>query len=672
MTINASPRGAGAVLSVSALASISVLFVAPVQAQSQAGAEKTLPPIIVTATRFQSAQQEQPIAAQVITAEEIRASSAITVSEVLSKLGGVHTRINFTGLSDTPIDLRGFGMTGDQNTLVLLNGQRISENEGATARISAIPVNAIERIEILRGSGAVLYGAGATGGTINIITRSPIASPLTGSASVLGGSHGLRDVRAGMQVGQSNWGLSLNAQHYENDNYRQNNHAEQSAVGGELRFGSREDFVALGINADDQKARLPGARTEAQLSSDRRGASTPNDYLNSESQMFTVRSEKRVGEFTLAMDASRRDKKTELFNESAFGSSLARTDVGVTTFSPRILWTTQIARIHNQLTAGFDWSDWSYENDTLGTGFAPSLDETGKQKNKAFYLRDEMRFATGTRISLGGRRENVDQISHERLVPNPESSVEHSLSAYELALQQEIGAGFSAYGRIGRSFRVANIDENRCLFAPCADLLKPQRSQDKELGMQWGGKTAGFRAGVFEMDIEDEIHYNQLTFSNMNLSPTRHRGLELEGKVVLGNKVDLAARYTMTQAKFREGIYGGVDVSGNEVPLVPKHRIGFNVGWQMLASTRLTFNAQYVGTQRYDNDQANRFKKMPSYTVADIKLSHDIGAWRLAAGINNLFDEKYYSYGIVNGSYTSFNAYPEDVRTAYLSAEYRF
>ena len=134
----------------------------------------------------------------------------------------------------------------------------------------------------------------------------------------------------------------------------------------------------------------------------------------------------------------------------------------------------------------------------------------------------------------------------------------------------------------------------------------------------------------------------------------------------------MAARYTRTEATFREGIYGGVDVDGNDVPLVPKDRIGLNLGWQATAATRLTLNANYIGSQRYDNDQANRFREMPSYTVADIKLNHEIGAWRLAAGINNLFDKAYYSYGVVNGTFTSFNAYPEDRRNGYVSAEYRW
>ena len=644
----------------------------PLAFVSDLHAQQLLDLVVVTSTRFESEQQQQPIAAQVITAEEIRESSATTVSEVLSKLGNVQTRISFTGVPDTPIDLRGFGMTGDQNTLVLVNGQRISEFENATARLSAIPLDSIERIEILRGSGAVLYGSGASGGTINVITRSSIAAPLFGNLSAQIGSHDSRDLRSGMQVGGENWGLRLNAQHYENDNYRKNNRVKQDAINGELRLGNQKDFIAIGFNADNQKARLPGPRTEAELWSDRRGTRTPDDYVNSKNQMVFLRGEKNLGDVTLGLDIGHRDKQGDMYNQSTWGSSRMKTDVKTTTVSPRVLWKSKFGNVDNQLTAGIDWSEWSYHNDTAGTGWLSSLDEHGKQKNRAIYIRDEMRFPTGTRLSLGARRESVEQSHRERLVPNPESSTKQYLNAHEIALQQELGRDFSAYGRMGRSFRVANIDENRCWFAPCPAPLKPQTSQDREVGVQWSGKRASMRAGLFQMNVDNEIHYNVLTYSNMNLSPTRHRGLELEGKVFLGDSVDVAARYTRTQAKFREGVYGGVNVTGNEVPMVPKDRIGLNIGWQATNDTRATFNVIYTGKQRYDNDQANLFRRMPGYVVADLKVSHQMGPWRFAAGINNLFDKKYYSYGIVNGAYTSFNAYPEDRRNAYISAEYRF
>lgn len=627
--------------------------------------------VVVTASRFGVPVLEQPIAIQVITAEQIRESTAVSVSEVLSKLGGVHARVNFLGVPDTPIDLRGFGVSGDQNTLVLVNGQRVSENELVTARLSAIPLDSIERIEILRGAGAVLYGGGATGGTINIITRSPLAPAPVGRVSMTLGSHDLQDVRGSLNVGSGAWGLGLHAQRRRSDNYRDNNRSEQDMVNGEWRYVGDAGLLALRFGADDQKARLPGARTEAQLKSDPRGTATPSDFANSRSEQIDVYGEHCLGEVTLAADVGHRRKKTSDHFDFGFGFvSSSDAVVTATSVSPRLHWNSTLAGMPNRLTAGADWSEWSFGKETLST--FGNRNETGRQSSRALYVRDELALTSATRLTFGVRRERVEQAQKEILTPIPKANAARNLTASELALQQVLGGGWSAYGRLGRSFRVANIDENRCFFAPCAPLLKPQTSRDRELGLQWRAGQAAFRASLFDIALNDELHYNAITFTNMNLEPTRRRGLELEGRAPLGRDLELGARYAWTDARFRDGSYGGVDVSGNQVPLVPKHRAGLTLGWKIAAPTRLTFTVSHVGRQRYDNDQSNRFRRMPAFNVADIKLSHEMGSWRLAAGINNLFDKAYYSYAIVNGAFTTFNAYPEDRRNAYVSAELKF
>jgi len=659
--------------------------------------------MLITASRFESSPQDKPIAAQIITADEIRDSSATTVAEVLGKLGGVHTRISFTGIPDSSVDLRGFGMTGDQNTLVLVNGQRLSENEGISARLSSIPLSSIERIEILRGSGAVLYGGGATAGTINIITRAPLEEGVTGAGSVSIGSYNLKDTRARMQARSGDWGLSLNGQKYETDNYRYGNHAELETVSGEIRHGGQQDFIALRFGADDQKSNLPGVRKinlvtgVNQFLSDPRGVTTPNDFLNSKTDFLSMHGEKRLEDVTVAVDLGQRNKNRHSFGsyEDNSGSSLSDANTHITNFSPRLLWTAPVYGLKNSLTLGADWSSWSYGSNTVGTGTAQSLLETGKQRNQAFFFRDELYLTNKTRLSFGARNEKLLQRNNYSgndswgSTSAADRSVEHHLSAHEIAVQQSLDAGYSLYGRMGQSFRVANIDENRCdLYAvPCAPMLKPQKSRDQEIGAQWQGTDSSFRAGLFKMDITDEIHYNPITSSNINLAPTQHTGFELEGKTALDKTLEIGGRYTRTKARFTNGVYSGwesndysyspfsVSVAGKDVPLVPKDRLSANLNWKMSTATRMTFFVNYVGSQRYDNDQANQFQRMPDYVTADIKMSHLMGAWRLSAGINNLFDRAYYSYGVTNVSGTvpvRYNVYPEARRNGYVSAEYRF
>src|ERR1700693_4150713 len=86
------------------------------------------PAVVVTATRFPESRLEAPVGMTVISAQEIARDTGRTVPDLLSHLGGLHVRDN-SGSPDRQIDLRGFGITGDQNTLVLLDGVRLNEND---------------------------------------------------------------------------------------------------------------------------------------------------------------------------------------------------------------------------------------------------------------------------------------------------------------------------------------------------------------------------------------------------------------------------------------------------------------------------------------------------------------------------------------------------------------
>ncbi|GAB4164824.1 MAG: TonB-dependent receptor [Rhodocyclaceae bacterium] len=649
-----------------ALAAFLVIPVQPCLAAEDAA-------VVVTATRFSSEAAENADGIQVITAGRIRESGATSLAEVLNRIGGVHTRISFLGTPDQPIDLRGFGATGDQNTLVLLDGERISENELASARLSIIPLNAIERIEILRGSGAVLYGGGASAGAINIITRPAGGGRPEALLQAGVGSYKTTDARASARTAGEGWGLALDANRYDSDNYRRNNAARQENIAGEWRALGSAGSLALRFGADRQRARLPGARTEAQLASDPRGSSTPDDFSEIDGWRIGMSAQTSFGALTAAADVGYRVKASRAYFAFPGGSSLSDVDSRVLSVSPRLKWSGAPGGLANVLVAGVDLSDWDYRNDSVFTffGFPSPTRESAIQRNAALYLQDRLRIGPATRIGAGLRHERVRVSSEESVTPIARRGRSDALHAWELSLRHELPAGPALYGRIGRSFRIANVDENRCFFPPCADPLLPQTSHDREVGLEYRRHDGRLRAALFEMALANEIHFNALTFQNVNLSPTRRRGLELDGSVKPLARMELSARYAWTQALFRSGSYGGVDVAGNAVPLVPRQRAGISLAWQAGAGTRLAFDVSHVGRQRYDNDQANRFREMPSYTIADARLSHRYAGFTLTASVNNLFDRKYYSYAITDSptAPTTFSAYPERRRSLMVSAE---
>ena len=114
-----------------------------------AQAEEAVAPVVVTASRMVSPVQTAPVAASVITSEQMARAGVADANEAIRKLGGVAARSDLNNGRENVLDLRGYGETAGQNLVVLLDGMRISENELASARLSAIPLAQIERIGAL-------------------------------------------------------------------------------------------------------------------------------------------------------------------------------------------------------------------------------------------------------------------------------------------------------------------------------------------------------------------------------------------------------------------------------------------------------------------------------------------------------------------------------------------
>lgn len=642
--------------------------------------------IVVTASRFEQRASQAPVNVTIITQEDIRRSAAKTLPELLAEQAGIQAR-NADGSPDLAIDMRGFGMTGNQNTLVLLDGQRLNDIDLSSVKWSAIPLESIEKIEIIRGGGAVLYGGGATGGTINIVTRAPRPREKSGSATLAVGSYDARDARATLSLGGERAGMFVSANSYESDNYRANNRIRQNNLEADVRYQTEGGHVGVKFGADDQTLRLPGARTAAQLDSDPRGTATPNDYSSRDGGHVNLTLNQALGKAELAAELSYREKRQKaFFGDYAFFfyDAYSETQLDVLSFTPRLKIPHTLLGPASTLVVGLDVADWDYDSrrasspSTIGD---PAAHILATQKNRALYAQNTATLSPATTLSLGARIHWVDYQARDEMnrAAYAEASQSRSARAFELGLRHMLTGNTALFGRLGRSFRIATVDEiynqyGGPLWDSAITLLEPQTSHDREIGVDWQAGKASLRAALYHIDLNNEIHYNALSYTNMNLSPTRRYGLELEGKRELAQNVAAFANYTLAVAKFREGVYGGVDVAGKNIPLVPRHAASAGVSWQMGATTRLSAVANYVGEQYFDNDQDNSFgRKMPAYTTADLKLVHREGGWTLTAAVNNLFDESYFSYGIRSRSTPgAYNAYPMPERNFTVSAGYAF
>lgn len=627
------------------------------------------PPVVVTASRFDESATRYPPGIAVITAQDIERSTAATVPQLLQSLSGIRTR-DLSGSPNLQVDMRGFGISGDQNTLVLLDGVRISEYEQLTVNWSAIPLASIERIEILRGGGAVLYGAGATGGTINIITKTPQAGTRSAYLGAGVGSYDTREIRGGANIAGENAGIRLHASHYESDNYRDNNRVRIDNAQAELRWLGAAGSLALKISADDQRSGLPGAISEAQIAVNRRQAATPNDYATSRGGMLNLEGKTAVGSGEIAANVGYRERDTTsaFFVGTPFRNNVD-TQVRTWTFAPRLRLKPQWGGWDNQLIVGADAEDWRYDATAQ-----PSV--VGRphatQRSEALYVQHAITFSTQTTLLFGARRQRARYSVNDAANPGAFGEKTRHLNAWDVSARQALLQGLSAYAKLGRSFRLPNVNDNYSLFTATVNLLEPQTARDGEIGLESQHGTTRLRAAVYRIEAHNELFFDPLAFTNRNLPSTRRDGFEFDARWQAAPTVTLSANYTFVNARFREGNFGGAPIAGNPVPLVPRHAFNASVNWTFMPRAQLTLEARHVGSSPYDADETNTFgRRMRAYTVADVKASVRSRAWLISAGVRNLFNQKYFTYGVFTG-FPTYAALPAPERGGFLSAQYDF
>jgi iron complex outermembrane receptor protein len=162
------------------------------------------------------------------------------------------------------------------------------------------------------------------------------------------------------------------------------------------------------------------------------------------------------------------------------------------------------------------------------------------------------------------------------------------------------------------------------------------------------------------MLLNNEIMFSPVTFTNINLDPTRRIGVENSATYHVTEAVRLKGAATYTEAKFREGIN-----IGNDVPLVAKWSGSLGLSWDIYQKY-VVFDGvvRLVGNRRMDNDQPNVQPQIPAYTTVDVRLGGEVKNFFWSFSVQNLFNALYYDYAVAStATIGRYNAYPLAGRT---------
>lgn len=635
----------------------------------------------------------------VITRDQISRAPQAALADIIAREAGIQSTSLYGGVNGagTTVDLRGFGATAPSNTLVLIDGRRLNDWDLPGFDLSTIAKDSIERIEITRGnSGAVLYGDGAVGGVINIVTRGGAGVP--NRARVEGG-FGSFDTREGNVSASGTWGAFsgfINGNVIESDGYRDNNELEQKSVVGDFRWTFTQGSIYLNLGADDQELGLPGERQVRrlpvainQLRDDRRGTDTPFDFADKQGVRATLGVTYMVApDFELIVDGGvrRKDQQAGFFSE--FEEQYVDTELVTASLTPRLNITQPFLGMRSRILAGIDFYNTDYQSDrSMFEGLPLIHAYRGEQQTLAGYFQQTLSVLPSTDISFGGRIQRTETTASDtfdasapggsfcfgvfcfpngaQAIPLDDSETNH---AWHLGAEQKLFTGVTLFGRLAQSFRVANIDERigSSPFGVTPDFgLDTQESRDWEAGLRLSYGAFNIQSSYYEMRLTDELQFDPVNFVNTNLDPTRRRGVETIASWQVLSNLRLNGNLTYTDAEFREG-----PNAGNEVPLVSSWSGNVGLSWDIIQKW-LTFDAmlRYVGERRMDNDQANFQPLIDSHTTVDIRFGGDIEQFFWSAGVSNVFDVEYFDYALASAStFGNYNAYPQPGRTFMVKA----
>ncbi|MBF0569724.1 MAG: TonB-dependent receptor [Candidatus Omnitrophica bacterium] len=620
--------------------------------------------IVITPSRVGEPAGEASSNVTVITRQQIDRSGALSIPDVLEMEAGVSVSSQ-NSPKNKIVDIRGQGDTALRDVLVLVNGRRINPVDSSGPDWLQVPMETIERIEIIRGAASVAYGDNANAGVVNIITRSGRDEAPYAQVESEFGSYGFE--RYGVQTGGQKDKLSyyLYSGYSDLDGYRVNSGLRTRD--GQGRVGYKvNDQVRFDIEGSwhDDDYRLPGGISAAWIAQHgRRSSDSPNDYANSIDRFVRISSEFKPveadGSFgTLFLDYSHRDRDTFGALIYTGGSSESTRDIISDTVGVKYVLTPKLLGRDLRLTSGVDLSD--IENTILTNS---GTDLLIRKKEAGVYLLSDYSVTDRLSVNAGTRWDQADYIFDQKDIPTYVTRCPR-VTASSGGIKYEYAPGSNVFASAAQTFRLLATDEWFSEWTGLNTSLKNQEGVEYQLGVVHHLDALRIDLTGFDIHNKNEIFVDPtIGFfgDNSNYERTERRGLELGLDLdlrkaldaVMFKSWDVFANATLQQTRFEGGAF-----DSKTIPFVPQEQ--FKMGTNFTFNNGLGFDVlgRYTGSQFPINDTSNERPRVKPTVVCDARARFVWKSSQLYAGINNVFDEKYYDYVAYGHSSGNTDYYP--------------
>jgi iron complex outermembrane recepter protein len=637
--------------------------------------------VVVTGARDATPRQALPAAIDTVPAEAIvQDQLRVNVSDALARVPGLVANNRQNYAQDLQVSIRGFGARasfGVRGVRLLQDGIPLTTPDGQ-GQTGLFDLDGAQRIEVLRGPLAVLYG-NSSGGVVQLFSDLDPGDAHLGGGLWFGEDGAWRShLQARSDLAGGRGVVAANVARFETDGYREHSATRRDSLNLRSRtvLGEHGTLTLLFNHLDQPRTQDPLGLTEAQLRDDRRQAGTNALAFDTRK---TVRHSQAGAALTTDLDAghtlrlsayggTRTVRQYLAFPGSGATASGGVVDLDRTFGGAGLEW--QARRGDWLWIAGLD-HDRSEERrqgfvNNNGTAGDPRRDEDNTATSTDARVQVRWTLQPGWTVVSGLRHSRVAfDIDDAYITPdNPDDSGSRrfrSTSAM-LGLNVEWHPGWAGHVSVGRGFETPTLAE--VAYRPDAQpgtnlALDAARHTTWEAGLKAAlahGHTASLT--VFDTRVRDEI----VIFSNVggrstfvNAGRTSRRGLEAAWQARWSAQWDSTLALTWLRARFDEFSTGSTDHSGQRLPGVPERTALAALSWRPAPAWRLT--AQWRGVSQVWANDANT-ASAPGHGVVNLSLGHEKrhGPWQLDAfaRVDNVGDKHHVGSVIVNANNAQF------------------
>ena len=626
---------------------------------SAAADTNRMPEVVVTAARLPEEQMpvtKMPANVTVIDRAQIESAPSFALTELLRQQVGLVAADTVGFGAGGNLVMRGFGERAGM--VILVDGVRVNDAGDATSPFlwNSVPLNSIERIEVIRGGASTVYGEGAVGGVINIITKKPTDQPVTATATAAGGNLGYYTGHFDGSLKQGIFDCYVSGDRQEWEGWR-----DWSAFRGwsaivKPSVNTAIGKFTLGYYFHDEISQNPGNLTAAQLAANPRQAGAYTSLFESHENRGSLDYFKSLDNgLTLAGKVYGQGyTTTSTYNGSGFSSlvNVQQPNYGGTL---QASYDSDFFGRPNKLTLGMElvqqdllstssdnWSDSAVQRADNWTVSVFSQD--------TYQLTSQLSLSGGVRydhrewdihIVKAGWGATTNQFPKEADAWSPKATL-----TYEFAEKTASWLSLSRSYHLpaGNDILLAGVDPvngQRFISNPS---IQPSISNEIEIGARCQRyNLLGGSLTYYYNHTHDDILFDPATSGNNNFDVNR-QGVELTLTSRPADWVDFY--YTTAYTKAR---YDGGDYSHHRLPLVPEWQLTGGANWRPIKNGQLTLEAVHVRGQMAINDVYN-VSPDNQYVVLNARASYRWNRLTVFAKVNNLLNRLYETYPAYSSS----------------------